>query len=152
MHQHVCTFNVIVCNTIQILYLLGSTVHTTWCNRSEIFHETLTVPSYWLSWRTLQVQLKLSKHGACMTSYIFFRSVFSRLASFDHLKILRESLTFFMKHFLHSDTGDQMLNTRVSIAINALRTAHSSWCSYSYALVSFGQTNLHASHLSMFQL
>lgn len=51
---------------------------------------------------------------------MFFRSVFSRVAGFDHLKVLRESLIFFMKHFLHNDTGDQTLNTRVSIAINTI--------------------------------
>ena len=53
---------------------------------------------------------------------IFCRLVFSRVANFDHLKILRESLIFFMKHFLRNDDKDEKLNTRVSIAINALRT------------------------------
>ena len=65
-----------------------------------------------------------SKHRK-ITTVNLSRSVFSRVASFNHLKILRESLIFFMKHFLHNDTGDQTLKTRVSMAINALRTHNS---------------------------
>lgn len=57
----------------------------------------------------------------------FYRSVFSRLAGFDHLKTLRESLIFFMKHFLQCDPSDDQqkrLNTRINLAIASLRTAH----------------------------
>jgi len=56
-----------------------------------------------------------------------FRSVFSRLAGFEHLKTLRESLIFFMKHFLHGDPADDQqkkLNARIKLAITSLRTAY----------------------------
>ncbi|XP_065917507.1 nucleolar MIF4G domain-containing protein 1-like isoform X2 [Dysidea avara] len=55
------------------------------------------------------------------------KSIFSRLAGFEHLKTLRESLIFFMKHFLHGDPADDQqkkLNTRIKLAIMSLRSTH----------------------------
>lgn len=65
---------------------------------------------------------------------LFFlcRSVFARLAPLSHLKVFRDELLVFMKHFLHkrgSDKGgsvqtDSLISQRITAAEQAMRTGH----------------------------